>query len=417
MTAPSLDSPAPAGPAADTSADASSGRPGRRILVRLPAAFRPPSRHGAMLVAVVVFLVVFGLLMVLSSSSIESHSDGNGFFGRFWSQWIFCGVGLAALLLVPLLSRRVIQRAAVVLLLAACVLQLLAITTPLGVQIGDNTNWIRLGPITGQPSEGIKLGLAVWLGTALGARGVDPSNGRTLAMRTLPVVVPALLLVQLGGDLGTTVVMAAFTLGACYFAGARLRYLGLALGVVAVAALLLALSSETRRGRVFAFFGGTSSVNPDVDWQVKNAHYALASGRLFGVGLGNSHAKWSWLPSADTDFIFAVIGEELGLIGAALVLGLFALLGLILIAIVRAAADPVVRITTGTVLVWLVFQAFVNIAVVLGLLPVLGVPLPFISAGGTAMVASLAATGVVLSFTRQERPERAVRGPRAPVGA
>ncbi|MEY9953035.1 putative peptidoglycan glycosyltransferase FtsW [Leifsonia sp. EB34] len=404
MTAPPLH---PATPATTTT--------GRRLLLRLPPNWRPPSRLGTALIAVVLFLVVFGLLMVLSSSSIESHADGNGFFGRFWSQWVFCGVGIGLLLLVPALSRRTIQRAATVLLLVACVLQLLAITTPLGVQIGDNTNWIRLGPVTGQPSEGIKLGLAVWLGTALGARGVDPADGRTLARRTLPVVLPALLLVQLGGDLGTTVVMAAFTLGACYFAGARLRHIGLALGVVAIAALLLALSSETRRGRVFAFFGGTSSVNPDVDWQVNNAHYALATGRLWGVGLGNSHAKWSWLPSADTDFIFAVIGEELGLLGAALVLALFAALGLIMVAIVRTTPDPVARVTTGTVLVWLVFQAFVNIAVVLGLLPVLGVPLPFISAGGTAMVASLAATGVVLSFTRAERPERAITGPRAPL--
>ncbi|MFE4949977.1 putative peptidoglycan glycosyltransferase FtsW [Leifsonia sp. NPDC056665] len=404
MTAPSLHSAPPAA--------ASAAIPGRRVLLRLPSRWRPPSRLGTALLAVVLFLVVFGLLMVLSSSSIESHSDGNGFFGRFWSQWVFCGVGLGMLLLVPALSRRTIQRAATVLLIVACVLQLLAITTPLGVQIGDNTNWIRLGPITGQPSEGIKLGLAVWLGTALGARGVDPGDGRTLALRTLPVVVPALLLVQLGGDLGTTVVTAAFTLGACYFAGARLRHLGLALGVVAAGAVLLALSSETRRGRVFAFFGGTSAVNPDVNWQVDNAHYALATGRIWGVGLGNSHAKWSWLPSADTDFIFAVIGEELGLVGASLVLGLFGALAVIMVAIMRTTADPVARITTGTVLVWLVFQAFVNIAVVLGLLPVLGVPLPFVSAGGTAMVAALAATGVVLSFTRAERT---VAGPRAPL--
>lgn len=383
--------------------------PGRRIVVRLRAGLRAPSPLGTALTAVVLFLVVFGLLMVLSSSSIESHTDGNGFFGRFWSQWMFALVGVALLLIVPQLPRRLIQRAAVILLLVACVLQFLAITTPLGVKIGDNTNWIRIGPLAGQPSEGIKLGLAIWLGITLGGREHDLSDWRTLARRVLPLAAPALILVQLGGDLGTTVVMAAFTLGAAFFAGARLKHLGTVLGTAAVAALLLAVSSETRRGRVSAFFGGTSTANPDVNWQLDNAHYALASGGVWGVGLGNSHAKWSWLPSADTDFIFAVIGEELGLVGAALVIVLFALLALILIAIVRTTPDPVARITTGTVLIWLVFQAFVNIAVVLGLLPTLGVPLPFVSAGGTAMVSSLAAMGVVLSFTRRGRGERSGR--------
>ncbi|MFF2053956.1 FtsW/RodA/SpoVE family cell cycle protein [Leifsonia sp. NPDC058194] len=383
---------------------ASTGSGPRRILIRLKEGVALPSAFGTLLAAVVLFLVVFGLVMVLSASAVESYTDGNGFFGRFGSQGGYAVLGVVLMLIVARLPRRTVQRVAVVVLVLSCVLQILALATPLGVKIGDNTNWIRIGPVAGQPSEGIKLGLVIWLGMALGRRPEELQDWRLLAKRVLPVVAPSLLLVVLGGDLGTTVVMAAFTLGALFFAGVRLKHLGVVLGAGAFAAVLIALSSATRRGRISAFFGGTSAVNPDVNWQVDNAHYALASGGLWGVGLGNSHAKWSWLPSADTDFIFAVIGEELGLIGACVVLLLFALLAVLLVRLVRSTPDPVVRITTGTVLVWLLFQAFVNIGVVLGLIPTLGVPLPFISAGGTALIASLVAMGVVLSYTR--RPPR-----------
>ena len=129
--------------------------------------------------------------------------------------------------------------------------------------------------------------------------------------------------------------------------------------------------------------------------------WALASGRVFGVGLGNSKAKWSWLPEADNDFIFAIIGEELGLLGAITVLVLFIVLAVSFVRIIRANSDPFARLTVSAVMVWIIGQAFVNIAVVLGLLPVLGVPLPLISAGGSALVTSLFAIGIVLSFARQ----------------
>ncbi|WP_144267624.1 peptidoglycan glycosyltransferase FtsW [Leifsonia xyli] len=389
-------------PVAAVSATASAAGGPRRLLVRLRGGIRRPSAIGVVLSATVLFLVVFGLLMVLSASAVESYTDGLGFFARFGSQGAYAAVGVVVMLAVSRLPRLWTRRAAMAVLLVSCLLQLLALTTPLGVQIGDNTNWVRIGPLTGQPSEGIKLGLVVWLGFALGRDQDELKNWRTLARRILPVAAPSLLLVMAGGDLGTTVVMAVFTIGAAFFAGVRMKHLGAVMGVGAFAAILIALSSATRRGRLSAFFGGTSAVNPDVNWQLDNAHYALASGSVWGVGLGNSHAKWSWLPSADTDFIFAVIGEELGLIGACVVLLLFVLLAVLLLRIVRTAPDATARVTTATVLVWLIFQAFVNVGVVLGLLPTLGVPLPFISAGGTALISSLTAIGVVLSFVQAD---------------
>ncbi|WP_269085054.1 FtsW/RodA/SpoVE family cell cycle protein [Rathayibacter tanaceti] len=136
----------------------------------------------------------------------------------------------------------------------------------------------------------------------------------------------------------------------------------------------------------------------------------MASGGIFGVGLGNSKAKWSWLPAADNDYIFAIIGEELGLIGAVVVLALFVVLAVAFFRVIHASTDPFVRISTGAVMVWLIGQAFVNIGVVLGVLPVLGVPLPLISSGGTALLSSLLAIGVVLSFAREQTTALPVLG-------
>ena len=374
------------------------------IRLQLAPALRSPRATSVLLLATTLFLTAFGVLMVLSSSSIESHLDSDSFFARFGSQLTFAVIGVAVMLLVAQLPLRFWRRASFVLLAVCCLLQLVAVLTPLGVKIGDNTNWLRIGPFTGQPSEGIKIGLVLWLGFALGSRERLLQDWQNLVKLVLPVAGGAILVVLLGGDLGTTVIMSAFTLGALFFAGARLRHLAVIVVVGAIAAVAVALSSATRRCRISAFFGGTSAVNPDVNWQLDNAHYALATGGLWGVGLGNSRSKWSWLPSADTDFIFAVIGEELGLVGGLLVLGLFGLLTWLLLRVLVTATDPTARIVTGTILVWLIGQAFVNIGVVLGLIPVLGVPLPFISAGGTALIASLIAVGLVLAAARDSAP-------------
>jgi cell division protein FtsW len=208
--------------------------------------------------------------------------------------------------------------------------------------------------------------------------------------------------VLLGGDLGTAVILIAMVFGALFFAGARLRHLAIPAALMAVAALALGLATNSRQDRIHAWLNGCST---DADysglcWQTLHGWWALASGGLFGVGLGNSKAKWSWLPEADNDFIFAIVGEELGLIGAILVLVLFIVLAISFVRIIRSNTDPFARVAVSVVMVWIIGQAFVNIAVVLGILPVLGVPLPLISAGGSALVTSLFAIGIVLSFAR-----------------
>ncbi|ANF31022.1 cell division protein FtsW [Leifsonia xyli] len=354
-----------------------------------------------LLLGITLFMVVFGLVMVLSSSAVESHNDNNNFFARFWSQGVFALVGLPLMLLVSRIPRAFWRKTIWFFLAASCFLQVLVLLTPLGMEIGGNRNWIKIGSFTAQPSEAIKLALVVWLGVVLARKRDVLHQWKHVAIPVVPVAGGATALVTLGGDLGTTMIMAALILGALYFAGVRLRFLAAGVVFVGVVAICVALSSASRVGRIAAFFGGTSVANPDVDWQIKNGFYALASGGVFGVGLGNSHSKWSWLPAADTDFIFAIIGEELGLIGAVVVLLLFVMLAIVFLRIIHASTDPFARVTTAAIMVWLIGQAFVNIAVVLGVIPVLGVPLPLISAGGTAMISSMLAIGIVLSFARE----------------
>ncbi len=354
-----------------------------------------------LLLGVTLFMVVFGLVMVLSSSSVESHNDNDNFFSRFWSQGAYALVGLPLMFVVSRIPRAFWRKTIWFFLAAACFLQILVLLTPLGMEIGGNRNWIKIGSFTAQPSEAIKLALVVWLGVVLARKKDMLTEWKHVAIPIVPVAGGATALVTLGGDLGTTMIMAALILGALFFAGVRIRYLAAGVVAVGIVAICVALSSASRIGRISAYFGGTSVANPDVDWQIKNGFYALASGGVFGVGLGNSHSKWSWLPAADTDFIFAIIGEELGLIGAVVVLLLFVMLAIVFLRIIHASTDPFARVTTAAIMVWLIAQAFVNIAVVLGVIPVLGVPLPLISAGGTAMISSMIAIGIVLSFARE----------------
>ncbi|NUU08297.1 putative lipid II flippase FtsW [Leifsonia sp. C5G2] len=371
--------------------------------IQLGRAMTSESANYFLLLGVTLFMVVFGLVMVLSSSAVESHNDSDNFFSRFWSQGAYALVGLPLMFLVSRIPRAFWKKTIWFFLGAACFLQLLVVFTPLGMEIGGNRNWLKVGSLTLQPSEAIKLALVVWLGVVLARKRDMLTQWKHVAIPVVPVAGGATALVTLGGDLGTTMILAALILGALFFAGVRMRYLLTGVVIVGVLAIAVALSSASRVGRIAAYFGGTSVANPDVDWQIKNGFYALASGGVFGVGLGNSHSKWSWLPAADTDFIFAIIGEELGLIGAVVVLLLFVVLTIAFLRIIHASTDPFARVTTAAIMVWLIGQAFVNIAVVLGVIPVLGVPLPLISAGGTAMISSMIAIGIVLSFARQSQ--------------
>nr|WP_277613023.1 putative lipid II flippase FtsW [Cryobacterium algoritolerans] len=350
-----------------------------------------------------LFMVGFGLMMVLSSSFVDSHTAGDSFFAVFWKQGASAIIGIPLMLLVARIRSTVWRKHARLLLIATCVLQLLVVATPLGTQVGGNRNWLRLGSFSLQPSEALKVALALWISMFLVKRYNRIADWKHLLLPVVLVAGPAIGLVTIGGDLGTTLIMGGMLLGALFFAGAPLKQLALTLGAASVLAVLLAVSRPSRLIRILAFLNPGSADPTDVGWQIQNGYYALASGGVFGVGLGNSKSKWGWLPAADTDFIFAIIGNELGLIGTVLVLVLFAVLALAFLRIIGTSTDRFARIATAAIMVWIIGEAAVNIAVVLGLLPVLGVPLPFFSSGGTALVSSLAAMGIVLSFERESK--------------
>ncbi len=358
-----------------------------------------------LLLGTTLFLLVFGLVMVLSSSAIESRIDDGNFFARASRQGLFALLGLPAMLLAARAPAAFWKRWAGIAVVVGVVLQML-VFTDLGYETGGNRGWLDFGAFTAQPSEVIKLALVLWLPWILVKKAGQLDEWRQVLFPIGPIVGVALLLVLLGNDLGSASIIIILTLGTLFFAGVRLRHLAAAVAVLAVGAAGFATLSLSRRDRIDAWLSGCTDPNRlgNECWQTVHGWEALAHGGVLGVGLGNSAGKWSWIPEADNDFIFAIVGEELGLLGCLLVLALFVLLAICFVRIIRMSRDPFAKIATAAVMTWIIGQAFVNIAVVIGLLPVLGVPLPLVSAGGSALLTTMVAIGIVLSFARHRPP-------------
>lgn len=359
------------------------------------------SSNYLLLLGTTLFLVAFGLVMVLSSSTIESWIDNNGFFGGFWKQATYAVLGIPLMLVMSRMPLTFWKRMAWPAIFLAIVLQAL-VFTPLGDDVYGNRNWIRIGPINGQPSEFVKLALVVWLAFVLARKRELLTSWKHALVPVVPIGGLAIGLVFLGRDLGTVLILASIVFAALYFAGVRWRILIPLMLVSGVGAAVAVATSANRMRRLMSFTDPTCADYEGVCWQPLHGTWALANGGIFGVGLGNSVEKWDWLPAASNDYIFAIVGEELGLVGAVVLLLMFVLLAVALLRVIRSSSDPFIRTATGGVLMWLIGQAFVNIGVVLRVFPVLGVPLPFISAGGTALITSLMAVGIVLSFARHE---------------
>jgi cell division protein FtsW len=348
----------------------------------------------------VVALVAIGLVMVLSSSNIESYVDNDGnSYAVFSKHAMFAAFGLPLAWVASRVPIRVWKGLAWP-ALGVAVLSLLAVAA-VGTTVNGNRNWLAIGPITVQPSEAAKLALVVWAAAVL-------SRKQSLLNQVMHVLVPVvpgafllLALVMLGHDLGTALVLVGIVAGLLFTAGAPVRVFAgggaLAAGVIAA----LVFSSPNRMQRIGAWSGRAECDYYDTCWQSTHGLWGLATGGWWGVGLGASREKWSWLPEAHNDYIFAVIGEELGLAGTLAVLVLFAALGIGLFRLVIASDDLFVKIATGGVLAWVLGQAVINIGTVLGVLPVIGLPLPLVSSGGSALVMALIALGMVLGFARQ----------------
>jgi cell division protein FtsW len=346
-------------------------------------------------------LVIIGLVMVLSASSVTSYQATNSSYTVFFSQLRYAVIGVIGAFVASRLSLRVWKRASVPLLAFAILLQSLVFVPSLGVRVNGNRNWIHIGSQQFQPSEFAKFVLVLFGAAVLAKKRHKLDKFMHVAV---PLVFPAggllLLLVLGGGDLGTSLVLLAILAGMLFVAGVPARmFLVAGAGAMALAATM-ALSSANRMGRIHLWLAGCT--DPNKCFQTIHGQYALADGGWWGVGLGASREKWSWLPEAHNDFIFAIIGEELGLPGTLVIIGLFGLLAFACYRLVLRSDDFFVRVATGGVMVWILAQAVINIGSVIGLLPVIGVPLPLVSSGGSALMATLFGLGMLLSFARNE---------------
>jgi len=308
-------------------------------------------------------------------------------------------VGVGAMILTARMRHAAWQRLAVPLLAISVALLLLALHPAMGTAAYGASRWIALGPVTVQPSELAKLTLIAFAASVLSRKGARLADWRHVALPLGPVVLIVAVIVLLQRDLGTTIVIVGSLLLLLFVAGVRLRHLAVT-GVGAIAAsVYLIAGTAYRRARFLAFFDPWKDPR-STGYQLIQGLIALGSGGWFGVGLGASRQKWQYLPNAHTDFIFAVLGEELGLLGELVVLVLYATMIYGGIRIALRAPDAFGRLLAAGITGWIGLQAVVNLGAVTGLLPVTGVPLPFLSFGGSALIVTLAAVGVLASIAR-----------------
>lgn len=354
-------------------------------------------------VMLILFMLGCGLVMVLSASNVLSVKQTGDPFSEFLSQVGFAGLGLAAMLFISKRSVAQIQSYTAAFFWTTVVLQLLVRVPGIGVSVGGNTNWIDLGIVQIQPSEFLKIGVILFLASLLSANLDFLWDFNTVAK---PVLIygfgAAGLVLVLSGDLGTAAVMGSFILVLLFLIGMPANRLMIFVGLIGVAAFVAATASPNRLNRILSFFNRCDSNIEAANWQVCHGEWALASGGLFGTGLGESKMKWGWIPEVENDFIFSIVGEEVGLIGAVVVLILFFLLARYMRQISINSRTDFGSIAVTGIMLWILIQALINIAVVLHLFPVLGVPLPLFSKGGSSMLAVLMALGIVLAVERDQ---------------
>ena len=367
---------------------------------------RSPMADHHLIIFATVILTAIGEMMVLSSSSVIALFQGESPYYYVIRQLIFLVIGLLLMIPVSRMKPETLRKLAAPVWLAA-VLGLILVQTPLGYETNGNRNWIRIGGLlTIQPSEFAKLALVLWAATVFHNKRRRLEEPAQLLLPYVPGALALLALILAGRDLGTGLVFGALIFALLFFVGTPLRILVpallAALGVVAV----LVMGSENRMARFLVFLD--PQANPDLASQPLSALYALASGGWWGLGLGAGKQKWGGLKDgAHTDFVFAVLGEELGLFGVLLVIGLFALLMRSGFQVALKSDKLFNRIAASGITAWFLLQAIVNIMVVMNLLPVLGVPLPFISSGGSALMANLLAVAVLLACARDTPDARA----------
>jgi cell division protein FtsW len=348
-------------------------------------------------------LVTLGLVMILSASSVSSFAANGSSFLYFNKQVMWAAIGLTGFVAFSRLDYRKLRNVGFWLLPLSVGLLVAVLIPGVGIVAGGSARWLGAGPFSFQPSELAKVGLILFLAGVFARK--EESSLRELSHTMLPLV-PAVgglaFLVMMQPDMGTTLMLGAIGMGMLFVAGAPIRFV-IPMWLVGVAgAAAAALSAPYRRARVLAF------MDPWADplrtgYHTIQSLIAMGSGGWFGVGLGASRQKWSYIPNAHTDFIFAILGEEMGFLGSLTVLGLFAFIVYLGIRIARSAPDRFGMLVAAGITVWMGVQAIINIGAVTAMLPITGVPLPLVSFGGSSLVVSLCAMGMLTNIARQGR--------------
>lgn len=380
-------------------------RDGVSGIAALKQALERPLTPYYLLLACTGLLLTVGLMMVLSSSSVEAYADTGDSYATVKRQLVWVVLGVPTAFLVSRMPLATIRRLSTIGLVGSMLLLALTQVPALQVTSHGQTNWLALGPIQLQPSEFAKLAVIIWAGHVYANKERRLSELHHVIMPVVPGIGLVTLLILLQRDLGTAMVLFAITLGLLWVVGAPAKLFALSASVIAVGAFWLATTSAERRERLLSFTDPFKDYH-DSGWQAAHGLLALSTGGVFGRGIGASQQKWGTLPEAHTDYIFAVLGEELGLVGTLFVLGLFLTIAWAAIRVATQTRDPFVRYVSFGITVWLLGQMIVNIGMVLSVLPVIGIPLPLVSYGGSALLPSLIAMGLLIGFARRE-PEAA----------
>jgi cell division protein FtsW len=353
------------------------------------------------LVVVSVLLLLLGLLMSFSASIVDAAQEGDA-FGTFRRQALWAGLSVPAFVVATRIPRRHLRVLSWPLMGVALVLLVLLAVPGVGVTRFGSTRWLGFGGFVFQPSEIAKLALLLWLADVLERK--RPPDGALhttehLLIPAAPVLVVVSGLVMLQPDLGTAVLLGLIVAAMLYVEGLRLRFMLGALGVAAAAVAVLVLAAPYRVARIRGWLYAEEYAQAE-GFQLMQSWVALGSGGVLGLGLGSSRGKWNFVPNPETDFVFAIIGEELGLVGAVGLLLIFLTLLLLGLHVAFTAAPGYDRTLAFTVTVWVVGQAFVNIGTVIGLLPITGVTLPLVSAGGSSLLVTMTALGLLVNVAR-----------------
>lgn len=383
---------------------ASVGRTGARAKKRAAARSRAAIDSGSTYITIVTCaLVLLGLVMVLSASFVHQLTNSGSPFLYVQRQLMWVGIGLVSFFVFSRLDYRRLKGAGYVLLLIVGALLVAVLIPGVGQSAGGSARWLGFGSMSFQPSEVAKLALILFAADVFSRK--QEARLDTLPHTLLPMI-PVLAcltgLIMMQPDLGTTMIVGTIGVGMLVVAGAPMRYIAPITGIGLAAATVAALIEPERRSRVLTFLDPWA--NPLGDgYQTIQGLIALGSGGWFGVGLGASRQKWSYVPNAHTDYIFAILGEEMGLIGSFVVLGLFVALAYLGLRSARLAHDRFGMLVASGITIWITMQALVNIGAVTASLPITGVPLPLVSFGGSSLVLTMAGMGILTNIARHGR--------------